>query len=107
MRTGHGSNGGKPLGQVCERLIVEVSAGDVDEFGSLLLDRRNDFGVAMAGGCHGDARSEVEELIAIHVFDADAAAAPGDQRIRAGVAWRDQAVIGLNSRASFRAGQWT
>ena len=49
MRSGHGGHGRKALRQVGERLVVEVSARDVDQFGGLLLNRRDHPGMAMAG----------------------------------------------------------
>ena len=93
VRPGHGGDGGEALGEVGHVLVVEVGAGDVDEFGGLVLDGLDDFGVTVAGGVDGDAGGEVEELVAVDVFDADAAAGFGDQRIAAGVAGGDEAVV--------------
>ena len=45
----------------------------------LVLDRRDDLGMAVPGGGHGDAGGEVEEQVAVHVLD-DAAAAALDER---------------------------
>ena len=63
------------------------------QLGGLLLNGGDDLGMAVAGGGYGDAGGEVEELVAIHVLDHDAASALGDQRIGAGVGGRDEAVI--------------
>jgi hypothetical protein len=78
VRAGHGGDGGDPGSQVGEMLVVEVSAGDVDQFGGLLLDGGDDLRVAVAGGGNGDTGGKVEKFIAIHVFHTDAAAALGD-----------------------------
>ena len=74
-------------------LVVEVGAGHVDEFGGLILDGFDDFGMTVAGGVDGDAGGEVEELVAVDVGDADAAAGFGHHGIAAGVAGGDEAVI--------------
>ena len=55
--------------------IIKIRAGHVDQLGGLLLNRRDDFGMAMAGGDDGDARGEIQEDVAVHVFDQRAAAA--------------------------------
>jgi hypothetical protein len=81
--------------------------GDVNQLGGLLLDGGNHFGMAVAGGGHGDARRKVEKLVAVHVFHADAAAALGHQRIRARVAGRDQPVVGLDGGLGLGSGQRT
>ena len=93
VRPGHGRDGGEALGQGDHVLVVEVGAGHVDQLGGLVLDGFDDFGMTVAGGDDGDAGGEVEELVAVDVVDADAAAAFGDQRIAAGVAGGDEAVI--------------
>ena len=76
----------------------------MDQLSRLLLDGRHHLGMAMAGGGHGDAGGEVEELVAVHVFDAHAAAALGYQRIGAGVGRRNVTVIALQVRAGIGAG---
>ena len=105
VRPGHGRHGGEPLGQIGQRLVVEIGAGDVDQLGGLLLDGGDHLGMAVAGGDHGDARGKVEKLVAVHVFDADAAAALGHQRIGARIAGRDQPVIGLDGRLALGPGR--
>ena len=87
------------LGQRDHVLVVEVGAGHVDQLAGLLLDGGDDFGMAMAGGVDGDAGGEVEELVAVDVFDANAAAAFGHQGIGAGVS-------GEMMRASFSSTRW-
>ena len=75
-------------------LVVEVGAGHVDEFGGLVLDRLDYFGMTVAGRVDGDAGGEVEELVAVDVGDADAAAGFGHHGVAAGVAGGDEAVVG-------------
>src|SRR6185437_8191757 len=77
----------------------------MDEFRSLLLDGCDHLGMAVAGRCHGNAGGEVQKLVAIHVLHANAASASGHQRIRPGVARRNQTVIGLNGGLGFRSRQ--
>ena len=88
-----------------EAFVVEVGAGHVDQFGGLVLDGLHDFGMTVAGGVDGDAGGEVEELVAVDVFDAAAAAAFGDQRIAAGVGGRHPAIVGVDDGARFGSGQ--
>ena len=59
----------------------------------------------MAGSHDGDAGSKVEELVAVHVFDAGAAAALGHQRIAARVGRRDVLMIEVEDSLGFRARQ--
>ncbi len=103
MGSRHGSNRRKPFSQVRERLVVKVGTRNVNEFGGLLLNGGHHFGVTMAGGRDGDAGRKVKEFVAVDILDANAAAAFGDQRIRAGITGRNQAVIGLNRGASLGA----
>ena len=105
VRSGHRRDGRKALGQIGERLVEEIGAGDVDQFRGLLLNRRNDFGMAMAGRNDGDAGGKIEKLVAIHIFDADAAAALGHQRIRARITGRNEPGVGLDSRSGFGSGK--
>jgi hypothetical protein len=54
--------------------MIKVSARDMNQLGSLLLDGRDNFRMAVAGRNHGNARGKVEKLVAVHVFHANAAA---------------------------------
>src|ERR1700678_5768 len=87
--------------------MVEVRSGDVDQLRSLLLDGRDYFRVAVAGRRHGDARGKVEKLIAVHVFHADAEAALGHQRIRAGITGRNKPAVRLDRSPGLGSGQRT
>ena len=65
------------LGQRRPSLVVEIGAGHVDQPRGLLLDGIDHARMAMAGGHHRDAGIEIEEAVAVHVFDDGAfAAAP-------------------------------
>ena len=59
------------------------------QLGGLLLDGGDDFGMAVAGGDDGDAGAEIQEDVAVDVFDERAAAASGHQRIAARVRRRE------------------
>src|ERR1700683_3931543 len=78
----------------------------MNQFRGLFLNCGNHFRMAMASGYHGDARGKVKKLIAVLIFDADAAPTLGDQRIRACVAGRDETGVGLNGGACFRS-RWS
>ena len=84
---------GEPFRELDQIGIVKIRAGHVNQFGGLLLDGGDDFGMAMAGGNDGDAGGEIEENVAVHVFYHRAAAALGDQRIIARVGRRKNRVI--------------
>ena len=86
-------------------LVVEVGAGHVDQLTGLLLDGSDDMGMAVAGGGHGDAGGEIEELIAVDVGDDDAASALGHQRIRTGVGRRNIFLIAGEDALGVGAGQ--
>ncbi len=103
VRAGHGGDGAEALGELDHVLVVEVGAGHVDQFGGLILNRLHDLGVTVAGGVDGDAGGEVEELVAVDVGDANAAARLRDHGIAAGVAGRDEAVIVGNDLLRKRA----
>ena len=87
--------------------VVEISTGDMNQLRSLLLNGCNDFRMAVAGRCHGDASGEVKELVAIHIFNAEAAAALGHQRIGACVAGRDEPCVGFDGCFGLGARQRT
>src|SRR5215469_16584586 len=93
MVASHWSHSRQALRQVGQRFVVEISSRDVNQFRGLLLNCGYDLGMAMASGGDGDAGGKVEELVAIHVLYANAAAAPGHERIRARIAGGNQPVI--------------
>ena len=68
------------------------------------LDRGDDVGVAVAGRVDGDAGGEVEEDVAVDVFDRAAEAAPGDDRIGAQEARARPRVVELDVRPGLGAG---
>src|SRR5258707_2167189 len=59
----------------------------------------------MTGRSHGDASGKIEEFIAIHIFDHNAAAAPCNQRIRACVGWGNVLLIDREDALGVRAGK--
>ena len=72
---------------------------------SLLLDGLDYMGMAVAGGGHGDAGGEVEELVAVHVGNDDAASALGDHGIGAGVGRGNILLIAREHALGVGAGQ--
>ena len=62
--------------------------------------------MGMPGGNDGDARIEIEEAIAIHVFDHGAFAAFDDQRITARIGRRNDCAIAFNDRFRLRTGKF-
>ena len=105
VRSGHRRDGGEARGERRHLVVVEVRAGHVDQLGRLILDGLHDFGMAVAGRGDGDAGGEVEELVAVDVFDSATAAAFDDQRITAGVARGKQAIVFGNDALGVGAGQ--
>ena len=100
-----GSDRRKFLGEIDHTLVVEIRAGHVDQVGGLLLDRGDDARVAMSGGDDGDARREIEEGVAVDIFDHGAVAAFRDQRVIARVRRREHGGVALNDFLGFRAWQ--
>ena len=78
-----GRDGGEFFGELDHVRVVEIGARHVDQFGGLPLNRGDHVGMAMSGGNHGDAGGEIDERIAVHVFDERAAPAGGDERVAA------------------------
>ncbi len=107
MRPGHGRDGRELFGEIGQGFVVEVGAGDMDEFGGLLLNCGDDFRMAVAGGGDGDAGGEIEKLVAVNVFNAETAAALRDQGIRAGITGRNQPVVGGNRGTGLGSGHRT
>src|SRR5262245_12691339 len=60
---------GQALTQLAVHGQVEVARAVVEERPGLVLDGPHDRGMAMPGGVHGDAGVEVEEPVAVDVFD--------------------------------------
>ena len=105
VRAGHGRDLREAGGEFGELRVVEVGAGHVEQLGCLFLDGGDDLGMTVAGRGHGDSGGEVEELVAIHVLDDDAASALGDQRVGTGVGGRDEAGIGGDDAPGIGAGE--
>ena len=105
VRPFHGRDFREPLGERDHALVIKIGARHVDEFRRLLLDGRDHLRMAVAGGDHGDAGGKIEELVAVHVFDDEAAAALGHQRIRAGVGGRKILSVTFECALRIGAGQ--
>ena len=93
VRTRHGCNLRQPVGQFGELRVVEVGARHMQQLARLLLHGCDYLGMTVSGGSNGDAGGKVEELVAIHVLDHNAASALGNQGAGAGVGGRDDAVV--------------
>ena len=102
---GAGRDGGQFFREARHVLVIEIRAGHVDQFGGLLLNRGDNFGMAMAGGANRNACGEIEEHVAVDVFDHGAAAALGDQRVIARVGRRHEFRVGFEHALGVRTGQ--
>jgi hypothetical protein len=71
-----GGDATKSLHEFDLGVIAEGAAPQMDQVGGLFLNRGDDLVVGVAGRADGDAGGEVEETVAVEVFD-DAAAGPG------------------------------
>ncbi len=105
VRAGHRRHGGETLGDARHVVVEEIGAGDVDEFGGLVLNCLHYFGMTVACRVDRNAGGEVEELVAVDVGDAEAAAGFGHHGIAAGIAGRDEALIVGNDLFCERAGK--
>ena len=83
---------------------VEVRRAEVDQLGRLLLDRRDDLGMAVPGRVDGDARREVEEQVAVDVLDGQPVAADRHDRVGPGQARRRPLLVVGHVRARLRTG---
>jgi len=86
-------------------LVVKIGAGHVNQPRTLILNRLHNFGMTVARRVDRDAGSEVEELVAIDIFDAAAPAALHGQRITARIAGTDDAFITFNHLPGQRPGK--
>ena len=72
VRAGHGRDLRQTLGQRDQALVIKIGARHVDELRRLLLNGGHHLGMAVAGGSHGDAGGEIEELVAVDIGDDEA-----------------------------------
>src|SRR5678815_1316724 len=93
----------QPFGEADLGLVVEVRAGHVDEETGLLLDRFHDLGMGVARSRDGDARGEVEELVAIDVVDPHSLAPCDHQWVWTREAGRERTLVARNERGRERA----
>ena len=105
VRTRHGRDLRQPLGQRNHALVVKIRSRHVDQFARLLLNGGDHVGMAMPGRSNGDAGGEVEEFVAVHVRDHDAAAALGYQRVGACIRRRNVFLIARENALGIGAGQ--
>ncbi len=99
------SNRRKLFRELRQSLVVEIRAGQVNQFGRLLLNRSDHFRMAVAGGAHGDARGKIQERVSVHIFNRRAVAALRHQRIIARVRRRDVFRVALDDALSFGSRQ--
>ena len=102
VRAFHGRDFREPFGERDHALVIKIGARHVDEFRRLLLNGGDHLRMAVAGGDHCNAGGKIEELIAVDVFDDEAAAALGHQRIRTGVRGRE--ILGVAFEHALRIG---
>ncbi len=91
--------------KVTMRFVIEIGAGHVEEFGGLFLDRPDDARVGMAGCDYGDAGGEVEEVVAVDIFDDGSFSALHNERITAGVGSRKHRLVAANDLLRLGPGQ--
>src|SRR5207248_11603628 len=77
----------------------------MNELARLILDGGDDLGMAVTRRGHGDAGGHVQKAIAVHIFNHGAGAASNDQRIAAGVRWRNEPGVAIEEFLTARAGQ--
>src|ERR1035441_6233949 len=101
--TGHGSDRRESFRKRRHLLVIKVGAGHVNEPGALVLNGLYHFGMTVAGGVDRNAGREVQERVAVYIFDPGASTALHGQGIAAGIAGRDKTLIFRNHLP----GQWT
>ncbi len=84
--------------------VIEVRR-NVNKAVRLLLNGRDDFGVAVAGGGDGDAGSEVDEAVAVHVPDLGALAVVHHKGVGTWIRRRDDDGVSFEDLAGLRTGQ--
>ena len=84
---------------------VEVRRAEVDQLRGLLLDRRDDLRVRVAGRVDRDAGGEVEEQVAVDVLDRQAVTADRHDRIGPRQAGRRPRLVERDVRPRLRAGE--
>ena len=105
LRSRAGRDLGEPFRQVDLRAIVEVRAAHVEQRVGLVLDGRDDLGMAVSGGVDRDPGREVEEQVAVHIFDHGTGTASHDQRIDSRVGTGNELGIAREKALGRRAGQ--
>ena len=105
VRPLHGRDLRQPLRQRHHALVVEIGARHVDQLARLLLNRGDDFRMAVSGRGHGNSRREVQKLVAIHVFHDHASAAFRHHGIRTRVRRRNIAVVTFKDALGVGPGQ--
>ena len=96
---------GQLFGELSEQRVIEIRSRHVNQRGRLLLDGAHNVGMAMAGGCHGDAGTEIKKGVAIDVFNDHAFAATCHQGIVACVRRRYELTVEIENLLGFGAGQ--
>ena len=96
---------GQPAADLGVDRQVEVARAEVDQLGGLLLDRRDDLRMRVAGRVDRDAGGEVEEQVAVDVLDGQAVATDRHDRVGARQARRRPGLIERDVGAGLRAGQ--
>ena len=104
--SGHRGETGEALADVGVGGQVEVARAVVQDVVDLGVDRRVDGGMGVAGGDDGDPGVEVQEAVAIDIFDDTPATAPDDQRVHAGQRRTRHCFVARDDRGGLRAGQF-
>ncbi len=91
--------------QLDHRFVIIIAAADMEKFPRLFFDRLHHSRMRMPRAGNGDARHEVEEAIAVDVFDDHPLPAFHHQRINPSVGGRGDLVVALDDRLSFGTGK--
>ncbi len=75
------------------RAVVEIGAAHVNEFRGLILNRRDDFRVAVPGVGDRDSGGEIEEQVAVNVLNDAPAPVLDEQRVRGRVRRRNELFV--------------
>jgi hypothetical protein len=87
------------------RRVVKIAAADVDQLAGLLFDCCDNLRVTVTGCADCDAGGEVEEAVAVHIFDHRTGGALDDERVVAGVRGRAVSLVALDQRLCLGTGK--
>src|SRR5262249_13342059 len=84
--------------------VVEIGSRQVDQAGRLLLNRGDDFWMAVPGCDNSDSGRKIKKTVPVRIFYYGGLGSLRHQRVGAGVSRRHNSLITLDNRCSF--GPW-